>query len=225
MKESVTLLIADDHEMIRAGIRHIISGHPNIKIIGEAANGCEAVKLAKELKPDVILLDLVMPGLNGIQACSLIIAAQPAARVIIFSLHEKESYAHQVLSVGACGYIVKTASGEELIEAIEKAASGQFYFSPQIGSDIIRKYLHPNQQKAENELKYDLLTDREQQIFRLVVEGFSSREIGEQIFISPRTVDKHRSNIMKKLGIKDSFELVRYAVKVGIIDPDLWCQQ
>jgi len=224
MKENITLLIADDHETIRAGIRYIISGHPNIRIIGEAANGYDAVKKAKELKPDVIILDLVMPGLNGIQACSLITSSLPTARVIIFSLHEKEAYAHQVLSVGACGYIVKTASGEELVEAIKKAASGQFFFSPQIGSDIIKKYLRPNQQKAENKLKYDLLTDREQQIFRLVVEGFSSREIGEQIFISPRTVDKHRSNIMKKLEIKDSFELVRYAIKVGIIDPDLWCQ-
>lgn len=225
MKDKITLLIADDHEVIRMGISQIFSGHPKIEVIGTASSGREAVDLARKLNPDVVLLDITMPELNGIQACSLITAANPHTRVVMFSMYENEAYAHQALSVGACGYVIKTSTGQELVEAIEKAGAGQYYFSPKIGADIIKQYLAPNSPQAVNQTKYDLLSEREQQIFRLVVEGFSSRKIGELIYISPRTVDKHRSNIMKKLEINDSMELVRFALKIGVIDPELWSRR
>lgn len=222
MMDKITVLIADDHEVVRQGVKLLIGNQPNIEVVGEAGDGSEAVAMVKELRPDVALLDIGMPGLNGLQAANLIHTAQPATRVLMFSMYEKEAYAHQALALGACGYILKTASGRELIEAIEKVAAGQYYFSPKINADIIRKYLDPPVPEIKPQSAYDLLSEREQQVFRLVAEGLSSKKISQLLYISHRTVDKHRSNIMKKLEISDSRELVRYALKIGVLDPDLW---
>lgn len=222
MQDKITLLIADDHEIVRQGIKQLIENHPTIKVIGEARDGTEAVAKVKALRPDVALLDIGMAGLNGLQAANLIHTSQPATRVIMFSMYEKEAYAHQALALGACGYLLKTSSGKEIIEAIEKACTGQYCFSPQINAEIIQKYLAPHLPGANPQSGYDLLSEREQQVFRLVAEGFSSKRIGQLLCISPRTVDKHRSNLMKKLGISDSRELVRYALKIGVLDPELW---
>jgi DNA-binding NarL/FixJ family response regulator len=225
MPDRITLLIADDHEVVRQGIKQLIDRHPRIEFIGEACDGGEALAKIKELRPDVVLLDIGMPGLNGLQVANLIHTSQPDAKLIMFSMYEKEAYAHQALALGACGYLLKTASGKEIIEAIEKAHSGQYCFSPKINADIIKTYLDPHMPEAKLQSGYDLLSDREQQIFRLVAEGFSSKRIGQLLYISPRTVDKHRSNLMKKLEIADSRELVRYALKIGVLDPDLWGDQ
>lgn len=225
MPDKITLLIADDHEVVRQGIKQLIDNHPRIKFVGEACDGSEALAKVKELHPDVVLLDIGMPGLNGLQAANLIHTSQPNTKLIMFSMYEKEAYAHQALALGASGYLLKTASGKEIIEAIEKAHTGQYCFSPKINADIIKTYLDPHIQENQPQSGYDLLSDREQQIFRLVAEGFSSKRIGQLLYISPRTVDKHRSNIMRKLHITDSRELVRYALKIGVLDPDLWGDQ
>ncbi len=225
MPGKITLLIADDHEVVRQGIKQLIDNHPKIEFIGEACDGGEALAKIKELRPDVVLLDIGMPGLNGLQAANLIHTSQPETKLIMFSMYEKEAYAHQALALGACGYLLKTASGKEIIEAIEKAYTGQYCFSPKINADIIKTYLDPHIPESNPQSGYDLLSDREQQIFRLVAEGFSSKRIGQMLYISPRTVDKHRSNIMRKLHITDSRELVRYALKIGVLDPDLWSDQ
>lgn len=222
MKDKITLLIADDHEVVRQGVRLLIGSHPRLTVIGEARDGAEAVAKSKELGPDVVLLDIAMPGLNGLQVANLIHASQPATRIIMFSMYAKEDYAHQALALGACGYLLKTSSGNEIIEAIEKAYAGQYCFSPQINAEIIQQYLNPHLPQSKPQSGYDLLSDREQQVFRLVAEGLSSRRISQLLCISPRTVDKHRSNLMKKLGISDSRELVRYALKIGVLDPELW---
>lgn len=222
MKDKITLLIADDHEIVRQGVKQLIDSHSTIKVIGEACDGTEAIAKIKELCPDVVLLDIAMPGLNGLQAANLIHTSQPATRIIMFSMYEKEDYAHQALALGACGYLLKTSSGKEIIEAIEKVHTGQYCFSPQINAEIIQKYLTPHLSESKPQSGYDLLSEREQQVFRLVAEGLSSRRIGQLLCISPRTVDKHRSNLMKKLGISDSRELVRYALKIGVLDPELW---
>jgi len=225
MPAKITLLIVDDHEVVRQGIKQLIGNHPKIEFIGEACDGGDALAKIKELRPNVVLLDIGMPGLNGLQVANLIHTSHPDTKLIMFSMYEKEAYAHQALALGACGYLLKTASGKEIIEAIEKAHTGQYCFSPKINADIIKTYLDPHMPEAEAQSGYDLLSNREQQVFRLVAEGFSSKRIGQLLYISPRTVDKHRSNIMKKLHITDSRELVRYALKIGVLDPDLWSDQ
>ena len=225
MNDKITLLIADDHEVVRQGIKQLLNRHPRITVVGEAHDGHEALAKITELCPDVALLDIAMPGLNGLQVANLVHTRQSATRLIMFSMYEKEAYAHQALSMGACGYLLKTSSGEEIFEAIEKANSGQYCFSPKINSEIIQKYLNPHPEKTNPQSGYDLLSEREQQVFRLVAEGFSSRTIGQLLHISPRTVDKHRSNLMAKLGISDSRNLIRYALKIGVLDSELWSEQ
>lgn len=225
MQDKITLLIADDHEVVRQGIKQLIDNHPKIEFIGEACDGGEALAKIKELQPDVVLLDIAMPKFNGLQVANLIHTSQPTTKLIMFSMYDKEAYAHQALALGACGYLLKTSSGKEIIEAIEKAYTGQYCFSPKINADIIKTYLDPHMPETKPQSGYDLLSDREQQIFRLVAEGFSSKRIGQLLYISPRTVDKHRSNLMKKLEIADSRELVRYALKIEVLDPDLWGDQ
>jgi DNA-binding NarL/FixJ family response regulator len=222
MKDKITLLIADDHEIVRQGIKLLLDSHPRIVVVGEAGDGSEAIDKIKELRPDVALLDISMPKLNGLQAANLIHTSHPDTKLIMFSMYDKEAYAHQALALGASGYLLKTSSGKEIIEAIEKACDGQYCFSPKINADIIKSYLDPQPPEAGIQSGYNRLSDREQQIFRLVAEGLSSKRIGQLLYISPRTVDKHRSNIMKKLEIADSRELVRYALKIGVLDPELW---
>lgn len=224
MKSKLKVLVADDHVVVRNGIRQLLLDDPAMELVGEAFDGKDVVQKAKQLRPDVILLDIGMPGLNGLEALALLKEVAPESKVVIFSMYDKDAYVHQALASGAVGYVLKTDSADDILEAIEKAAGGHYFLSAKLNTAVIMKYLAPKSGKDHGAMGYDSLSEREQQIFRLVVEGHATREIAQMLFLSPRTVEKHRSNIVKKLDIHEPMALVRYAVKIGVVDPELWTQ-
>jgi two-component system response regulator NreC len=217
----IKILVADDHFIVREGLRQLLNSQPDMEVVGEAEDGQEALKLTRSLVPDVVLIDISMPKLTGLEAIRLIKEAVPTCRIVVLSMHTKEAYVHEVLSSGALGYVIKASSGSEVIEAIRAAKRGEYFLSSKIQADVIGTYLKSRQEKPEVR-GYDLLSEREQQIFRLVVEGRSNKQIADILFLSPKTVDKHRGNIMRKLGVHDVIEMVKYAIKIGLVDPGSW---
>lgn len=222
MNSKLGVLVADDHAVVRDGIRQLLLGHPAMELVGEAVDGKDVVCKAKQLTPDIVLLDIAMPGLNGLEVLPLLKEALPKSRVVILSMYDKEAYVHRALCAGAMGYVLKTDPGKEVTDAILRVASGQYYLSAKLNAEVIRKYLNPVQEKDSATSGYDRLTEREQQIFRLMVEGFPTKDMARMLYLSPRTVEKHRSNIARKLDIHDPMAMVRYAVKIGVVDPELW---
>lgn len=222
MNSKLKVLVADDHAIVREGMCQLLSEHPAMDLVGQAVDGREVVYKTRELNPEVVLLDIAMPGLNGLEALPLLKEAAPQAGVVILSMYDKEAFVHRALCAGARGYVLKTDSGREVIEAILKVAAGQYYLSAKLNAEVIRKYLSPVAEKRSASSGYDRLTEREQQIFRLMVEGHPSKGIAQMLYLSPRTVEKHRSNIVKKLDIHEPMAMVRYAVKIGVVDPELW---
>lgn len=222
MNSKLKVLVADDHAIVREGMCQLLSEHPAMDLVGQAVDGREVVYKTRELNPEVVLLDIAMPGLNGLEALPLLKEAAPQAGVVILSMYDKEAFVHRALCAGARGYVLKTDSGREVIEAILKVAAGQYYLSAKLNAEVIRKYLSPVTEKRSASSGYDRLTEREQQIFRLMVEGHPSKGIAQMLYLSPRTVEKHRSNIVKKLDIHEPMAMVRYAVKIGVVDPELW---
>ncbi|OGQ97754.1 MAG: hypothetical protein A2521_02310 [Deltaproteobacteria bacterium RIFOXYD12_FULL_57_12] len=220
--EKIRIVIADDHAVVREGLKELLNNQSDLEVIGEAEDGQRALEIAKRLKPDVLLLDIAMPVLNGLEVVRLLKEAEPRVQIVILSMFLKEAYVYQALSAGVLGYMLKTASGAEVIKAVRAAACNKFYLSPEINHEVIRKYLEKGSAAPSDNARYNLLSDREQQIFRLVVEGNSTRRIAEMLYLSPKTVEKHRANISKKLGMNDPLAMMRYAIKIGVIDPELW---
>lgn len=218
------VLVADDHVIVRDGIRQLLKNHHGIELVGEAFDGKDVMHKARKIKPDVILLDIGMPGLNGLEVVPLLKESVPESKVIIFSMYDKDAYVHQALASGAVGYVLKSDSGVEIIAAIQTVAAGDYFLSTKVNASVIRKYVSPKPVDDASPSGYDSLTEREQQIFRLVVEGHATKDIAQLLYLSPRTVEKHRSNIVKKLDIHEPVALLRYAVKIGIVDPELWSQ-
>ena len=223
MKSKIRFMLADDQLLLQDGVRRLAECHADLEMIGAAGDGLEIVRNAKQLKPDVILLDIEMPKLNGLEALSLLQEAVPVSRVVMFTMFNKESFVRRALAAGAVGYLLKTDSSDEVLAAIRNAAVGRLHLSPSLDHGMIRNLLNPNKTGPKPEgFAYSNLTNREQQIFRLVIEGYTSKEIAKILFLSPRTIEKHRSNMIHKLGLKDTAAMIRYAIKVGAIDPDLW---
>ncbi|MDH4320664.1 MAG: response regulator transcription factor [Desulfobulbaceae bacterium] len=222
--KKITVAIADDHAIVRTGVRQLINEQPDMEVVAEAPDGQGLLKKIKALRPAVAVLDISMPKLSGLELIKLIKDGSPDTQVVMLSMFKKEAYAHQALSLGAMGYVLKTAPGSELIEAIHNACKGQFYLSHEINAQIIHSYLNEDKTDSRKRSlsKYDLLSEREQQVFRLVVDGNSTRQIAEILCVSPKTAEKHRSNIIKKLGISDTMSMLKYAVKIGIADPEIW---
>ena len=215
------VLLADDHALVREGLKQVLDDQQDMEVVGEASDGVEALEKAKSLRPDIVLLDIAMPRLSGLEAVGLIKDAVPDVRIVVLSMHKKEAYVHQVFASGALGYVLKASPNAEVLEAIRAARRGEYFLSSKIRAEVIGAYLESRKERPAVR-GYDLLSEREQQVFRLVVEGSSTKKIADVLCVSPKTVEKHRANVMKKLDIHDLVGMVKYAVKIGVVDPDLW---
>ncbi len=220
-ENKIRVLIADDHDIVREGLRQLLDRHTEFKVIGEAVNGSQALKKVRSLRPDVTLLDIAMPKLNGLEAIGLMKTAVPESQVVVLSLHARESYVHQALQAGALGYVLKASPSSDIINALHAAHKGEYFLSSKIKADVIGAYLKAKE-NVPTVRGYDLLSEREQQVFRLVVEGKSTREIADILCVSPKTIEKHRSKVSAKLGVHGRLEMLKYAIKIGIVHPDLW---
>jgi two-component system response regulator NreC len=217
----IKVLIADDHAIVREGLRQLLNGQTDMEVAGEAEDGRQALEKVKSLHPDVILLDIAMPHLSGLEVISLIREAAPETQVVVLSMHSKETYVQQVLSSGALGYVLKASPSTDILEAIRMAHRDEYFLSSRLKAEVIGKYLKTK--RSTPALRgYDLLTEREQQVFRLVAQGHSTSQIADILCVSPKTVEKHRTSLMNKLGVHDRLELLKYAIKIGIVDPELW---
>lgn len=209
------LLLVDDHAVVRSGLRMLLENETGVEIVGEAENAKDALKAAMQLKPDIILMDIGLPDLSGIEATREIKKHLPEVSIVALTIHEDEEYFFKMLEAGASGYVPKRAAPEELLTAIRAAAQGQVYLYPSLAKLLVRDFLSggvsPNDQTASE------LTDREQEVLTHLAEGASNEEIALSLVISPKTVARHRENIMRKLNLHSRAELVRYAIRKGII--------
>jgi DNA-binding NarL/FixJ family response regulator len=215
----IRVMVVDDHDIVRYGICSVLKSSADIEVVGEASNGLEAVGKFNELQPDVILLDISMPEMNGIETTRNIIKTHPNARVLILTMHLNEEYLNQVLSAGASGYILKNTEIGEMLNGIRTVAQGKQIFSAPISSIMTEKYVRSaqyNQEHKDNDTPN--LTKRETEILQKIADGKTSQEIAELLFISPRTVDTHRANLIQKLGVKNSAGLVRYAIENQLVE-------
>ena len=219
--DQIKIYIVDDHPIVHDGLIRSLESNPIFMIIGHADNAEAAIVQVRDAHPDVILLDLSLPGISGFDAIPLLKKASPGSGIVIFSMLGKENLIKRAIRLGALGYVLKGAGSHEIAEAIVAAHQGEHYLSAEIEHKVVNNYLDFCQTNAAVN-KYDLLTEREQQVFRLMVEGFSTAKIAKNIFLSPKTVEKHRSNIIKKLGIQETVGLVKYAIEIGVIDPHSW---
>ena len=211
----VRILIADDHGIVRKGLRLQLEQNPDFEVVGEAADGREAVRMTEELKPNVVVMDIAMPNLNGIQATAQIVKRNPGTGVIILSMHSDESYLTRTLAAGAKGYLLKDSADVDLYRAVQSVGQGKSFFSPTIANKLLEDYMRQMQQRGLQ--IYDLLTDREKEIFQLLAEGRSNKEVAVKLDLSTSTVETHRTRIMQKLDLHSSAEIVLYAVRKKII--------
>ena len=219
MGKIIKILLADDHTIVRQGMAHLLGEQPDIQVTGEAENGTKAVEMAIELNPDIVILDIAMPLLNGIEAAKRIRKELPKCKIIILSMYSHEHYIHNLLEVGVSGYLLKDSSGVEIIEAIHAAMNNEMVMSPTISKKIEESLLSPYKNSSKEE-RYQNLSNREREVFQLIAEGFSAKQIAEMLFISLSTVKSHRAKIMGKLGVDSPTHLVRIAVNMGLVDTD-----
>ena len=212
----IRLLLVDDHAVIRTGLRMLLGNETDVEIIGEAGTGREALEAVRTLDPDVVLMDIGLPDISGIEATRSIRASHPRTAVVALTIHEDEEYFFKMLDAGALGYVPKRAAPEELLTAIRAAAKGEVYLFPSLAKLLVRDYLTQTRQ-AGGEPSLDGLTSREQEVLQYLAEGKSNEEIAAALVISPKTVARHRENLMRKLNLHSRAELVRYAIRKGII--------
>jgi two-component system, NarL family, response regulator NreC len=214
--KKLRILLADDHIVMRTGLRALLERQPNLEVVGESENGRETVALAASLRPDVVVMDVGMPVLNGIEATQTIVTQCPTTAVVILSMHADESYVMRALKAGARGYLLKDSAAADLIGAIQAISQGKSFFSPKVSRILAEDYVRVLKQKGAVDT-YDLLTSREREILQLLAEGKTNKEVATALNISPYTVETHRSHILQKLNLHNSAELVLYAVRKGII--------
>lgn len=212
---AISVFVADDHAIIRDGLRLILESQGDIIVVDEAANGRQTVEEVKKLCPDIVIMDIAMPDLNGIDATNQITEVCPSTNVIILSVFDTSEYIFKALKAGAKGYILKESAGEEVVKAIRKVQSGQHYLSQEISETVVTDYIK-HRGTDEEKSPFKILSKREREILQLIVEGKSNKEISDILFISPKTVETYKSRIMQKLNIRDIPSLVRYAIKHGI---------
>ena len=208
----IRILLADDHAVVRQGFKMILSAQPDMEIVGEAGNGREAVQLAEELRPDVVVMDVAMPELNGIEATRRLAASSPHARVVALSMHKDSVYVREILRAGARGYLLKDSPAPDLLMAVRAVASGEGYLSPAVSNAVLDDY------RRHVTDPIDLLTSREREVLQMLAEGKTNKEIAGVLNLSVYTVDAHRGRIMEKLNLHSINELVRFAVRAGLVD-------
>jgi DNA-binding NarL/FixJ family response regulator len=214
----IRILIADDHGIVRAGLKLLLDRVSDIEVIGEASDGRAAVRLAKELQPNLVVMDIGMPLLNGLEATSQIIRENERIGVIILSMHMDESYIVRALDAGACGYLLKDRADEDIERAIRTVAGGRPFFSPSVAQALLEEHVRLMRERRVQD-SFELLTERERQVLQLLSEGKSNKEAAAILELSPYTIETHRENFMQKLGLHNTAEIVLYAVRKGIIMP------
>ena len=207
------MLIADDHAVVRAGLKLLLDAQEDIETVGEAGSGDEAISLARSLKPDVVLLDVVMPGRSGIEATPELLAAAPDSKVLILSMQDDARYVHEAFAAGASGYVLKEAADTEVVQAVREVANGGRYVHPTLGARLVAA-----EAKARQKADEDPLSDREREVLRLLALGHTNQEIAKALYISVRTAETHRAHIMQKLRLSTRAELVRHAIAEGLLD-------
>jgi DNA-binding NarL/FixJ family response regulator len=214
----ITILLADDHTVVRQGMVKLLEGEKNLKVIGEARDGRDAVSKVEQLKPDVVLMDISMPLLNGIEATRQIKRMRHQTRVIILSMHSHDRFIGELLTLGASGYLVKDSTGADIIMAINAAMKGDTYLSPSISRMVIENYVSLKKVKSSREELYSKLSNREREVFQMIAEGRSTKEISQILFVSISTVKTHRSHIMDKLQLGNLSQLIQFAIELGIVE-------
>jgi two-component system response regulator NreC len=210
-----TVVLADDHPVVRLGMRALLESEPDLSVVGEAGDGLETTRLVERLQPDVLVLDLMMPVLNGLEALRIIRQRSPRSRVVVLSMHSNNAFVAEALRNGATGYVLKGSCEEDLIRAVREAAAGRRFLSAPLTERAIEAYIE--QSRAANLDPHETLSPREREVLHLAAEGKTSSEIAARLHVSPRTVENHRASVMRKLGLQNTSELVRYALHRGLI--------
>ncbi len=217
-EKAITILLADDHTIVRQGLAKMLAEEPDFKVIGEAQDGREAVRKVATLNPDVILMDITMPLLNGIEATRQIKKTSPNTKIIILSMHSHNYYISELFSLGASGYLLKNSTGADIIQAIRAAMEGNTYLSPSISRKVVEGYVSLRKKKSYPEELYSRLSNREREVFQLIAEGHSTREISELLCVSASTIKTHRANIMEKLQMDNISQLIKCAIDLGLVE-------
>ncbi|POX63098.1 DNA-binding response regulator [Streptomyces sp. Ru62] len=216
-RSTIRILLADDHALVRRGVRLILDQEPDLEVVAEAGDGAEAVELARTSDVDLAVLDIAMPRMTGLQAARELAVLKPGLRILMLTMHDNEQYFFQALKAGASGYVLKSVADRDLVAACRAAMRDEPFLYPGAVTALIRNYL--DRARRGEEAPDQVLTPREEEVLKLVAEGHSSKEIAELLFISVKTVQRHRANLLQKLGLRDRLELTRYAIRVGLIEP------
>jgi DNA-binding NarL/FixJ family response regulator len=217
MKSKISILIAEDHALLRSGIRTLLDREPDMQVIGEAATGEAAVQFVRERMPDVVLMDLNMPGRGGLAAIAEIVQLSAAIKILVVTMHKTDEYIYETLRSGVVGYILKESAHDELVDAIRRVLEGKIYVSPEVSQAVISHMVSAPRNSEPERNPLGKLSERELEVFRLVAEGYANKQVARQLNLSVKTVEKHRSNVMRKLNLRNAANLVSFAISVGLI--------
>jgi len=225
MGQKKSIIIIDDHPLFREGLKTIIERNSKYEVVGEAGTGRQGLKMARKLKPDLALVDMSLPDQSGIELIGDILKFSSKTRILIVSMHSKIDYIVKAFQAGATGYVIKESAADMLLQGIDHVLKGDYFMDTSVSQQVVKKLVGlPPKEVVVTVAGYDALTAREQEVMALLAEGLSIKKVADKLFISPKTVENHRSSIMRKLGLHSTFELIRYAAKLGLIDLDLWKQ-
>lgn len=220
-KPKIRVLIADDHAILRSGLKLLVNSQPDMEVVGEGADGKQAIEIARETKPDIALLDLSMPHVGGMSALEAVVRDSRKTRVVILTMHDDPAYLRSVLAAGASGYVLKRSVDADLLSAIRAVHKGGTFIDSSLADVLVQDAIATSQRKSARKLPTNLLSDRELQVLRMVAGGYSSQQIADQIYVSVKTVETYRSRLTAKLGLRTRSEVVRYAVRMGLLTPEM----